>query len=188
MDWTSTIALITGILGALFGGASLWFARQSARSSEVSARAAEESVAFQIQASRTRNAANLIFVPAHNTDVQSSYRADTDKLTIAVTVFNRGPADAHEISIALESNGARVASESVLLLRALDKRRFDVTVPLVDPEPGSTRTLPLTVHATDRNGRHTWNASLEVIAISAASLSVRLVPGNAETGIGLAVE
>ncbi len=188
MDVPNTIALLTGVLGATFGGLSLWYARQSARASEVSALAARESVEYQIASSRTRNAANLIFVPAQNTEVQLQYRADTDKLTVALVLFNRGPADAHEVRVTLASEGVVGSSPSILLLRPLEKRRFEVTVPLTDPVVNEARELPLEVHSTDRNGRHRWQASLVITCATPSRLTARFAAGSGPTGIGIAVE
>ncbi len=188
MNWTNTIALATGILGAIFGGISLWFSRQSAKASEISALAAQDSVNYQIAASRARNAANLVFVPALNSDVQTSYRADTDKLTIALALFNRGPADAHQVSLAVTSEQVTDTSPSILLLRPLEKRRFEVTVPLTDPKPGDEFRLPVCVRSTDRNGAHTWLAEIGLTCPSPNSLSARLILGDGPDAIGLAVE
>ena len=188
MNWTTAIALATGILGAMFGGISLWFSRQSARASEISALAAQESVNYQVAASRARNAANLVFVPALNSDVQTSYRADTDKLTIALALFNRGPADAHQVSLAVSSEGVTDTSPSILLLRPLEKRRFEVTVPLTDPRPGDVFQLPVVVHNTDRNGAHSRSAEIAISCSSPNALIARLIVGTDPDAIGLAVE
>ncbi len=99
-----TIFAATGAIGGFLGGiaglAALWYARQSARASEVSAQAAREAVNHQKAVELAQNRASLVRRSMSQPDENIPWsRRHGGQGTLGVRLFNEGPAPARDVQI-----------------------------------------------------------------------------------------
>jgi hypothetical protein len=130
MDAANIIALCFGIIGAVTGSISLYFARRSAISSEQSALAAEKTVDHLIQVYQKQNRADLEFV-AH--DGRNRFHAtEHSQVTTPLNfrVFNPGPASAHSIQLNLRSGQEEFTSGIITDLQSQETKLFSNWVEL----------------------------------------------------------